>query len=241
MDEPWIRQRCSEAQLATLSVDNDLELTAAACAPAPKQLGSMIVASVALNTDGVGLLSVSLLDSHGESKARGTFEVSEDAALRFEASSLWIDVAPYRLAPDVRAFGIDITSAYIPNCGDGGFGAVRTLYALSDGNIVPVLRDLYMTEWTYLKQPAGRCNPDPEAPDVTVVEEFAKTVQMAETVTNGRQDLVIVGTAQVRSTSAVGSETVEPSTRGRFRHVLKFDGRVYPTTELETAWWKWRE
>ncbi|HEX2958315.1 MAG TPA: hypothetical protein VHO70_15885, partial [Chitinispirillaceae bacterium] len=52
----------------------------------------------------------------------------QDAGLCIDKNSLRIDTAPYLLADGVRAFGVDLTSGYIPHCDEGRIGAQRTLY-----------------------------------------------------------------------------------------------------------------
>ncbi len=241
------RQTCTDHQLAAIADElatrselQGLRLVASACSVAPKQLGAHIIVYVALDSEGSGYLDVSLRNKQEAVGARSSFPIDEDAGLRFETDSLWIDVAPYNLNSSTRAFGIDITSGYTPNCGDGGFGDVRTLYEARDHRIVPVLQDLFVTEWVYRQQSQSRCNSLEGAADTAIIEHFGKTIELAESWTNGRRDLVIVGRSEFEYQHSDGTLESKPSVRPIFRFLLRYDGQSYPLEDFQEAWWEWR-
>jgi hypothetical protein len=158
-------------------------------------------------------------------------EIDEDAAMRVDDGSLRIDTAPYTLSPGVRAFGVDLSSGYIANCGDGGFGAERTLY-VQEGKLLRPILSLTMSYWRI--RGGNACASEVKAMQNMVTETINLSIGVDSAATNGFRDLVI------RATSTVdGGGTKAP--RPSLRHRLRFDGREYDTGEFTNRLEKWKQ
>jgi hypothetical protein len=157
--------------------------------------------------------------------------IDEDAAMQVEAASLRVDTPPYILAPGVRAFGIDVTSAYLANCGDGGTGGSRTLYVQEGSAIHPVLSDFTMGYWRYIQQGSSRCT-GPDAPETTITENIKMTLAMSDKTSAGRRDITVTATST--------RDDDLPSSRPPLRQDLHYDKGQYSTKELDVAFDNWR-
>jgi hypothetical protein len=208
-------------------------LVAADCRADPGHPGLTLVAAVHTSDDEAGhWLALGLVDAASHN-VRASLHVAagEDAALRYEPDSLRLDTARYQLAPGVRAFGLDIGSGYTPNCGNGGVGAMRTLYVVDGNTIRPVLSNLYLTEWVYIQEAQSRCNPN--GPETEIVETFARSISLGTESHAGYRDLVI------RATSSRDDQ--RKSGRKPLLYTLRYDGHRYPLTKAyEDAYWAWR-
>lgn len=161
--------------------------------------------------------------------------IVEDAAMRMENNSLRIDTARYDIAKNIRAFGVDVTSGYIANCGDGGSGSVRTLF-VQNGNVLrPILEDLNMSYWRFVQGGNPGCMSGEFAAKALepVIENIAITIGVEKNTSNGFANLMITA-----SRSYDNGTTPE---RMPFRYELSFDGNQYPTEKLNDAFWKWRK
>jgi hypothetical protein len=146
--------------------------------------------------------------------------IDEDAALRVESGSLWIDTAAYMLAPGVRAFGLDVTSGYTPNCGDGGLGAQRSLYVREGKHIRPVLQYIYMSSWQFIQRGQDRCNSPADPKTRAIIEYTNLTLSIGPGLSHGYHDL--------RVTASSYRDDGEPSGAPLRHHVLHYDGKTYP-------------
>lgn len=206
-------------------------LVAADCRPDPELPALTWVAAVHTSQDADGhWLALARLDASGRVLASLHAPAGEDAALHYEPDSLRLDTARYLLAPGVRAVGLDITSGYTPNCGDGGFGAVRTLYVVDGASLRPVLANLFMTSWRTIQAAASRCNPN--GPEQDITEHFALSISLGNEHHAGFQDLVIRASSR--------RDDQHPSGRKPFSHTLRYDGRRYPTEAFTRAYEAWR-
>lgn len=177
-------------------------------------------------------LVVAMLDNPtGKIIASYQGAIAEDAAMRVEADSFKIDTAPYDLAPGVRAFGLDVMSGYIANCGDGGLGPMRTLF-VRDGNAVrPVLEGFYKSYWQFVQGGNPRCV-GPDAPE-PVIENFDLTIAIGKASSHGFANLLITGLGSL--------ENGKKSKRKPFEYELRYDGKKYPLDAMEEAFSKWRD
>jgi hypothetical protein len=157
-------------------------------------------------------------------------EIGEDSAMSVRSGSLWIDTAPYRLTDRVRAFGVDVTSGYVPNCGDGGSGADRTLY-VQEGKVLRAILTLTMSYWRFVKGGNPRCMPIAQELPETVIENVGLMIGLDRTQTNGYRDLVV--------TASSSRDDGKPTGKGVFRHKLQYDGRQYPTQQMLDQFYKW--
>lgn len=208
------------------------QLKAAACKKKPGPSGTAI-AAVAYNAgqDDAKALVISLLrESDGKVLAHYRGDIGEDAAMRVDSGSLWVDTAPYALSAGVRAFGIDITSGYIPNCGDGGSGAERTLY-VQDGKELRPIFSLTMSYWRFLRGGNPSCRANDQELETTVIANTGLTISLADTSTNGYRDLIVTAV-----TSTDGELQVH---KKPFRFTVRYDGRKYRSEGLIESFDKW--
>jgi hypothetical protein len=218
----------------TRSPDYAGKVTAAACRSNPGKPGT-VIAAVAYNADQddtKALVIVLLRESDGKVMAHHRSDIGEDAAMRVDSGSLWIDTAAYTLSTGVRAFGLDITSGYIPHCGDGGSGAERTLY-VHEGNELRPIFGLTMSYWRFLRGGNPSCRANDQELETTVIATTRLTISLAGTSTNGYRDLIV---------TAVASADAEVPRRKRpFRYVVRYDGREYRSEGLVESFDKWND
>jgi hypothetical protein len=209
-------------------------IASAACKanPANKQITISAIAYESKNED-VKAFVIALVDNV-QRKVISSFsgEIEEDAAMRIQSGSLWIDTAPYNLRNDVRAFGIDVTSGYIAHCQEGGFGAVRTLYVQDRETIKPVLEDLTMSEWIFIQQGQSRCMSAGDTPETSIIENFNLSISVNNTKTNEYNDLSI--------TALSSRDDGKKTNRKPFHYKLTYDGKKYSTEEMLKAFREWR-
>jgi len=164
-------------------------------------------------------------------------KMEEDAAFRLGKSNLRIDTANYRLNDKTRAFGIDLISDYIPNCGDGGFGNIRTLYIEEGKKIRPILSGLIMSDWRYLVEGASRCNSEISDSVIPIIKESNITISIAETMTNGFKDLIINRTTNVKDVDGneilkdnkvVKENLYKDESLAPYSYKINYSGREYP-------------
>ena len=207
-------------------------IVAAACKKNPA-MPQITIAAVAFDDgkDDAKAMVVALVDESARrviASTRG--EIDEDAGMRVDSGSLWIDTAPYTLAPGVRAFGVDLTSGYIPHCGDGGSGADRTLYVQEGKNLRPIF-GLTMSYWRFVKGGNPRCMASDQANDDIVIENTDVSIGLASTITNGYRDLVVTATS-----SEDGGQRTE---KKPFRYKVRYDGREFRSQGLTESFDKW--
>ncbi len=195
-------------------------VAAAACkkSPASPQLTIAAVAYEAGKEDAKAFIVAFVDESERKVVASYRGEIGEDAGMRVDKGSLWIDSAPYVLALGVQAFGVDLTSGYIPNCGDGGSGAERTLYVQESEHLRPIF-GLTMSTWHYLQGGNPRCIDSDQASVTPIIENTDLSISVANSSTNGYRDLII---------TAISSEDGEPRVeKDSFLYKVRYNGREY--------------
>lgn len=235
-------QKCSATQLQQLGAQLGVArftqtetgvVVSAACKVWPKDASKAIVA-VAYATkeeDKKGLVVAVTDVATGKLVNLHRELFQEDAAMEFRESSLRIDTARYDLAPGVRAFAVDMQSGGPgASCPDGGQGPVRSLFVQQGEKLQKVLDGLDMAPWHFVSGGPAMCVGDKE---VTVVEEFPASIDIADSSTNGFADLIIKMVSKL--------DNGAKSKRKAFQYTLKFDGKQYPVETMHAAFLKWRE
>ncbi len=224
--------------------NQDANIAAAACKVNPANK-SETIAAIAYESDEeyIKLLVIVFIDNvQGKVISSYRSEIGEDAATRIESGSLWLDTAAYNLAPTVRAFGLDVTSGYIPNCGDGGFGAVRTLYVQEGDKIRPISDEITMSYWRILKGDiGGHCGGD-AANNLT--QYVSLSIGVEQSKSNGLNDLKVYATSTVEKDSEREKESQKTAKSANkiVSHVVRYDGVKYSMqgwdSKLDGIWEK---
>jgi len=137
--------------------------------------------------------------------------IQEDAAMTLGSSSFRIDTARYELAPDVRAFGLDMNTSYSQGCVDGGLGPIRTLFVQDGKALRRVLADFYVSSWSFLQGgPSCVSNDGREV----VIEDVSYSIGIGDTKSKGYANLRITATSSER-------------TRKPLSYELQYNGREY--------------
>lgn len=215
------------------SPNEEAIIAAAACKPHPANK-QITIAAIAYDTkkSETKALIIALLDNiKGNVIASYSREYENDSFFNVESGSLWIDTTLYNLTNDVRAFGLDVTSGYIPHCVDGGFGSIRTLYVQEGKMIRPILESLTMSEWTFIQEGQSRCNQIAAPDEETIIENFDLSISVSKTTTNGYKDLLI--------TAINSRDDGKKAKRKPFHFKLSYDGKKYPTEAMQKAYEKW--
>jgi hypothetical protein len=166
-------------------------------------------------------LVVALIDNARSTLVAAYAEnILEDAALTIGENSLRIDTARYDLAPGVRAFGVDIASSYSQGCVDGGLGPSRTLFVQDGESLRPVLQNLYLSSWRYL-----RGGPSCAEARGSVIERTAYDIAVGTAAHHGMRDL------RISARKVVGEGTQQA--RKPVSITLRYDGERYPTPDLD--------
>ena len=213
--------------------DASAVIAASACRAAPAQHGRLVAVVYRSGHQDDLLLVIAAIDSStGQVGASFKGNLDADPAVKIVSGSLWLDTAAYDLQPGMRAFGLDVTSGLARGCAGVGSGARRSLFVSQGRFIRPVLQDLPMSEWALIQRGKSACT-DSSAPDLTITENFTAALSLAPTSTRGYRDLVVTGTAS--------RDDGHLEERPPFHAVLKWDGRVYSTSEQQQAWTAWRQ
>jgi len=152
---------------------------------------------------------------------RGQIEV--DAAVRIDPASLSIDTAPYRLAPGIIAFGIRKNIGYSPNCADGGFNAVLTLFVYDQGKLRPVLGEPHLSSWV-IDFESGHHPCGPKQADY-LLAEASTILRMLKTSSNGYNDIEFVTTVTPSWNKSEGM--VAQYTPYTTKVTARYDGKHY--------------
>jgi hypothetical protein len=211
--------------------DADGVVVASSCRKSPDdpRLTLAAVAWDAHAEDGKSLV-VAVIDSSA-ALALLDDEIGEDAATHVTDGALRVDTAPYRLAPGVRAFGVDVRPAD-GSCGEGGVGPSRTLYVREGKALRPVLQGLTMSEYRYVRGNKPGCVADQREAEAAIVEDFKVTIGLGIPGNGGWRDLVLTATSR-RSDHKPGRRPL---------HVhLRYDGSAYPLEVFQQAWTAWRK
>lgn len=206
-------------------------VVAAACKPWPDDPQLQVVAVAYSAADdktepgerNLNLLVGQLDTASGKLVTRVDDSIGEDAMVEIDSSSLWLDTARYRLAPDVRGFGLVIGSvARGASCPDAWSYDDFSLYAPQGDKLKEVFRT-YLRQWTTLE---GQTCSDGN----TLIERSQLTLSMGPEVHHGFADLIIG--AKVQRESA--GENV--GTSRTVRKTVSYDGTRYPFEEFSTFW-----
>jgi hypothetical protein len=236
-------QPCDDATLQTLAgllgqhgwqtpaADANTPVVAAACKPWPDDPKLEVVA-VAYSTAGnntesgernLNLLVGQLDTQSGKLVTRSDDSIGEDAMVAIDSSSLWLDTARYRLAPEVRGFGLIIGSvARGASCPDAWSYDDFSLYAPQGGQLKEVFRT-YLRQWTTLE--GQTCSNEH-----TIIERSQLTLSMGQESHHGFADLIVSSKVQRES---AGENIGAPKT---VRKTVSYDGTRYPFEEFSTFW-----
>jgi len=213
--------------------DEEGIVVSAACKPWPMD-SKLLLAAVAYDQgqeSQKSLFLALLRPADGLVVASHRGSIGEDAVVSLYGGSLRIDTARYELAPGVRAFGLDIASGTPgPRCAEGGLGPTRSLYVVEKARIRPVLEEVWLSHWWFVKGSNPACSLVDT--DDSEIEQAGFTIAVDSGVTNGFKDLVVTGTSRV------------PEDRKARRQPLKvrlqYDGARYPTGTLVDDIQRWR-
>ncbi|MBN3835974.1 multidrug ABC transporter ATPase [Burkholderia sp. Ac-20344] len=181
------------------------------------------------NPDESKKLQIVALVEGGKVVAADRSVVEEDAATEIGENSYRIDTAPYRLSPDVRAFGVVFSStAHGPSCPDAYMENELTLWIREGARIRPVF-GTNLNGWVAVTGTA--CGPDTS--DLRS-ESARMTIAVEKTSHNGFADLSI--TAHV--TSMESDDDKHPDAGKRtVRTVVKYDGKSYGIDMFRDFWY----
>ncbi|WP_322088843.1 multidrug ABC transporter ATPase [Burkholderia sp. BCC1999] len=223
----------ASARIATR--DADRLVVASACKVMPNAPDTTIAAVAfdslpkSKNPDESNKLQVVALVEGGKVVAAERSVVQEDAITEIGENSYRIDTAPYRLSPDVRAFGVVFSSsARGPSCPDAYTENELTLWIRDGARIRPVF-GTNLNGWVAI---AGTsCGPDTS--DLRS-ESARMTIAVEKTVHNGFADLSI--TAHVTD---MESDDKKDSSAGKrtVRTVVKYDGKSYGIDMFRNFWY----
>lgn len=211
------------------SYDSEGPLVAAACKRWPDDARQSVVALVydsdaSAGTPGERLLHllVARVDSaSGRILERHEGNLEEDALLEISADSLWLDTARYRLAKDVRAFGVVISSqARGPSCPDAGQFDELTLFVPGEAATLRPVFTGYLREWITVQGTSCVNN------DRFRSEHARMTLAIGPKSSHGFADLIL--SAQVSDDDDKPLRTVKKT--------LQYDGKTYPYSPTDTFW-----
>lgn len=177
-------------------------------------------------------LAIALVDERaGSVVALLRDDIVEDATTQVRETSLHLDTAPYQLAPGVRAVGLDIASDN-NNCGDGGVGPMRTLYVREGRVLRPVLADLFVTEYTWIRGNQPRCVADQREAETAIIEDRTVTIGLGAPGRAGWRDLQLTVTAH---------RSDHQPARKPLHVTVPYDGSAYDLKAFEKALTQWRQ
>ncbi|KAF1054121.1 MAG: hypothetical protein GAK43_01041 [Stenotrophomonas maltophilia] len=233
-------QPCDEATLHALGrqlgqpgwavpgAESNGPVVAAACKPWPdddKRLAAAEPGEQAAPGERNLHLLVALLDrTSGTLQQHQDSPIGEDAMVELDSSSLWLDTARYRLAPEVRAFGVVVSSvARGASCPDGwGYDAL-SLYA-PDGQQLREVFTTYLNQWFTLRGTSCVSNKP------FSLERSQLSLALGSSSHHGFADLVIRARVQ-------REDDGEPSGKPRtVKTTVQYDGKRYPFDEFSTFW-----
>ncbi|NIE57876.1 MULTISPECIES: multidrug ABC transporter ATPase [unclassified Burkholderia] len=223
----------ASARIATR--DADRLVVASACKAMPNAPETTIAAVAfdslpkSKNPDESKKLQVVALVEGGKVVAAERSVVQEDAVTEINENSYRIDTAPYRLSPDVRAFGVVFTSsARRPSCADAYPESELTLWIRDGARIRPVF-GTNLKGWVAVTGPV--CVPDTR--DLRS-ESARMTIAVEKTSHNGFSDLSI--TAHV---ATMESDDDKDSGTGKrtVRTIVKYDGKSYGIDMFRDFWY----
>lgn len=201
------------------------DVVSTACKPWPHDRKLLLTAhAFGTSTEDSKVLVVATVDA-ATGRVVSSYEaiVTEDAAVHFGDSSLAIDVAPYQLAPDVRAFGVRFNSdARGASCADGAWSDELTLFVVDGKALHPVLRGMPMSRLE--TRNGGFCEPG------VTYDEARLSVGMAGAATRGYADLQV--SARIARHAGDKQEPLKTE-----RYTLRYDGEQYRAAPKGQPWW----
>ncbi|HHX4059987.1 MAG: multidrug ABC transporter ATPase [Burkholderia contaminans] len=223
----------ASARIATR--DADRLVVASACKVMPNAPETTIAAVAfdslpkSKNPDESSKLQVVALVEGVKVVAADRSVIQEDAAIQIGENSYRIDTAPYRLSPDVRAFGVVFSStAHGPSCPDAYMENELTLWIREGARVRPVF-GTNLNGWVATTGTA--CGPDTS--DLRS-ESARMTIAVEKTSHNGFADLSI--TAHVMN--AESNDDKQPDAGKRtVRTVVKYDGKSYGSDMYRDFWY----
>jgi hypothetical protein len=198
-------------------------INSGACKPWPND-NAITIATFAYNDKNIEVgqsdlegksLVIAMIDST-KNKILASYK-GKQSGFGVAQDGLQLDTARYNLASGVRAFGINETEQYNPNCGDGSLGPSLSLFVRSGSTIKPVLNNFY----SYYTRTKGRCV---MGKDEEVIEETERSISIGKAITNGYANLLITEF----TTTWEGKEPKKKSSQVE----LHFDGEKYVPAAL---------
>ncbi|MCA8234935.1 multidrug ABC transporter ATPase [Burkholderia cenocepacia] len=223
----------ASARIATR--DADRLVVASSCKAMPNAPETTIAAVAfdslpkSKNPDDSKKLQVIALVEGGQVVAADRSVVEEDAATEIGENSYRIDTAPYRLSPEVRAFGVVFTSsARGPSCPDANASEDLTLWVREGGRIRPVFgTNLY--GWVSVEGDA--CGP---GTGDARSEDARMTIAVEKTSSHGFADLSI--TAHITKTQRKNGDYSDTGKRTA-RTIVHYDGKSYGIDMFRNFWY----
>ncbi|QTD93923.1 multidrug ABC transporter ATPase [Burkholderia anthina] len=215
--------------------DTDRLVVASACKAMPNAPETTIVAAAfdslpkSKNPDDSNKLQVVALVEGGKVVAAERSVVEEDAATEIGEHSYQIDTAPYRLSPDVRAFGVVFTSsARGPSCPDADASEELTLWVREGNRIRPVFGT---NRYGWVAVEGEACGPG--VGDASS-EEARMTIAVEKTSSHGFADLSI--TAHITKTQRKDGDYADTGKRTA-RTIVHYDGKTYGIDMFRNFWY----
>ncbi|WP_321782714.1 multidrug ABC transporter ATPase [Burkholderia pyrrocinia] len=223
----------ASARIATR--DANRLVVASACKVMPNAPGTTIAAVAfdslpkSKNPDESNKLQVVALIEGGRVVSAERSVVQEDAATEIGTNSYRIDTAPYRLSPDVRAFGVVFTSsARGPSCPDAAASEELTLWVREGNRIRPVFgTNLY----GWVSSEGTACGP---GTGDARSESARMTIAVEKTSSHGFADLSI--TAHITKTQRKDGDYSDTGTRTA-RTMVRYDGKTYGIDMFRNFWY----
>ncbi|WP_176045119.1 multidrug ABC transporter ATPase [Burkholderia sp. BCC1644] len=223
----------ASARIATR--DADRLVVASSCKIMPNAPATTIAAVAfdslpkSKNPDESKKLQVVALVEGGKVVAADRSVIQEDAATEIGENSYRIDTAPYRLSPEVRAFGVVFTSsARGPSCPDADASEELTLWVREGNRIRPVFgTNLY--GWVSVEGEACGAS----LGDATS-EDAHMTIAVEKTSSHGFADLSI--TARITKNQRKDNEYSDTGKRTA-RMIVRYDGKSYGIDMFRNFWY----
>ncbi|EMH4163861.1 hypothetical protein RJ498_003159 [Pluralibacter gergoviae] len=208
-------------------------VAAAACKAMPGA-SDTVIAAIAFDKDGLeaeegGIKQqVIALVQHGKVVAGHSADITEDSMTGVGANSYRIDTAPYRLSPEVRAFGVIFnSSASGPSCPQYAAWDELTLWIREGETLKPVF-GTNLSGWASLDD--RFCN--------RLSESAKMTVAIEKTVHHGFADIRLV--ARVVKMEDRDGGVVETGKRVA-RKTFRYDGHSYGINMFTDFWYSEHE
>jgi len=180
------------------------------------------------NPDDSKLQVIALVEG-GKVVAAARSIVEEDVTTDVGPNSYRIDTAPYRLSPDVRAFGVVFTSsARGPSCPDADASEELTLWVREGNRIRPVFGT---NRFGWVAVEGEACGPG--VGDARS-EEAHMTIAVEKTSSHGFADLSI--TAHVTKTQRKDGDYSDTGKRTA-RTIVHYDGKSYGIDMFRNFWY----